>query len=96
LANTATSTVIFVDTGSEALNAVPTRLVGIILTATEAQQSSELILQENSTAKETKIHLITYTPSLHIDLKDTPILFTNGIYVDTMDDGVATLIVERA
>lgn len=96
MANANTSTVLYIDTGSSSITTEPTKVIGIIYTATAATAS--FILQENSNSKETKfrLDLADANTTDYIDLSTTPILFHNGVYAATITDGVITLIYERS
>lgn len=96
LANEITTNTIHIDTGSSVLTDFPTSVLAIVMTATGGDAT--FILQENDTAKETKMTLLQQATdsSTFIDLTAIPIMFTNGVYVSTVTaGGRITLIYKR-
>lgn len=96
MANEITTNTIHIDTGSSGVTDFPTKVVGIVMTATGSDAT--FILQENNTAKETKMTLLQQATesSTYIDLTSIPVLFANGVYVSTVTaGGRLTLIYNR-
>lgn len=67
-------------------------LIGLILTPTAA--SAVIVLKDRTNAGNTKMDYRAATSgvSSHLDLTQSPMIFTNGINVATLTNAVATLI----
>jgi hypothetical protein len=94
MANTVSSSVVYVDATGTISDTENVRLMGVIVTSSAA--AGQLILKDQTSGDlklDVKVKDADDTKQLRFPL--APITFTNGIEVDTVTNVVATLIVRR-
>lgn len=94
MANVANSNTIYIDATGDIANTRNVRVMAIIFTPDAA--NDQLILRDQTTtANKLRIRGATAKDSVYLDLSSAPIVFPNGININTITSGaVATLIIK--
>lgn len=90
MANVKNGNTIYVDATGDVVN-IPTKVYGVLLTATSANAHLKLSDTAASVAK-LDVRVSGSHDSHYIDFSDNPLFFPNGVEVTTITNGVATLV----